>query len=303
MGIEGERGQEIVVPGQLYSLSHPGSALFSGYGLTTHAGRKDRLIGLLMVDRPRPVDPNWLAEIETLYGDYRLVPMTASGERGLVTQMRIAAESVPHLARFLHPMGQAITRVLQPLLETPPAPVLKLRWSPEQQLWTSSFWQGLLPEMQAVFEQLGEGCFAAERADNTVAFVTHAADADIERFHDAPVRWRWELIPMPSAPLIRFRAAILDTPDNSYVLEHFLNLEDPGQAHCLARLVDQEELIFDFYGQDYEYAYSKKIAHPPARRQDLQEIVRWAIEYYGTIPERERDFDRAKALFQRYFAV
>ncbi|HEX9597289.1 MAG TPA: hypothetical protein VF982_10455 [Anaerolineales bacterium] len=305
--MERPRNPEEIHPGQLYFLAHPGSELFSGYGLTTQEGRQDRLIGLLMVDRPRPVDPAWLAEIDVRYGDYQLIPMTATGERGLVTQMRIAPESLAFLGRFSGgPLGAVeheFARVLQPLLDNPPAPILKLRWSAEQHLWTSAFWQGLPPEMQAVFEQFGDGCFAAERADHTVAFITHAKDADIDRFHRAPVRWQWELIPMPTAPLIRFRAAILDKPSEPYVLEHFLNLADPEQARCLARLVNQKELTLDFYGQDYEYAYSKQLAHPAERRQDLQEIVRWAIEYYGSIPAHARDFDRAKALFQRYFSV
>ncbi|HEX9596787.1 MAG TPA: hypothetical protein VF982_07915, partial [Anaerolineales bacterium] len=196
--MERPRNPEEISPGQLYFLAHPGSELFSGYGLTTQAGRQDRLIGLLMVDRPRPVDPNWLAEIEALYGDYQLVPMTAGGERGLLTQMRIAAESVPFLTRFSHPMGQAITRVLQPLLETPPAPVLKLRWDDEHKLWRSEFWLGLLPVLQEVFTKMGYGALAVERDDQSVGFVVHAPDADIEQFRTAPVRYAWQLIPMAS---------------------------------------------------------------------------------------------------------
>jgi hypothetical protein len=144
--------------------------------------------------------------------------------------MRIAPESLAFLERLSHPIAQEFARVLQPLFDNPPVPILELRWSREQCFWTSIFWQGLPPEMQAVFAKLGDGCFAAERTDNTVAFIAHASDADIERFHDAPVRWRWELIPMPTAPLIRFRAAIMDNPANPYVFEHFLTLQDPDQA-------------------------------------------------------------------------
>ena len=43
-------------PGQLFFLRHPGSDFtFSGYGLASEAGRKDLLVGLVMVDRPRPI--------------------------------------------------------------------------------------------------------------------------------------------------------------------------------------------------------------------------------------------------------
>ena len=155
---EREQNKEDLQPGQLYFLSYPDSDLFAGYGLTIQAGRKDRLTGLLMVDRPQPVDPAWLSRIEALYGAYQLAPMTAIGERGIVTQMRIAPESVALLQRFSHPMAQAVTRALNPLLETPPAPVLKLRWDEEQKLWRSEFWIGLPPVLQAVFEEMGYGC-------------------------------------------------------------------------------------------------------------------------------------------------
>ena len=301
--MERPRNPEEISPGQLYFLTHPGSELFSGYGLTTQAARQDRLIGLLMVDRPHPVEPACLAEIEALYGAYRLVPMAAGGERGLLTQMRIAAESVPHLARFLHPMGQAITRVLQPLLETPPAPVLKLRWDDEHKLWRSEFWLGLPPVLQEVFTKMGYGALAVERDDRTVGFVVHAPDADIEQFRQAPVRYAWQLIPMASAPLIRGRVAIEDDPAAPYLLEHFLNVGDPDQARCLARLVQQAELSFDFFGDEFEYRYSKKVAHPAVMRRRLVQMVRRAIEYYDKIPPAERDFDRAKAEFQRRFPV
>jgi hypothetical protein len=57
MGVEQPQPNEIIRRGQLYFLAHPGTEIVSGYGLTTTAGRMDHLVGLLMVDRPRPVDP------------------------------------------------------------------------------------------------------------------------------------------------------------------------------------------------------------------------------------------------------
>ena len=130
-----------------------------------------------------------------------------------------------------------------------------------------------------------------------MAFVTHAADSDIERFRNAQVLWRWELIEMPSAPLIRFRSAILDDPESPYLLEHFLNVDDADQARCLSLLVRQEELSFDFFGD--EYTYSKRISHPQRMREGLERMVRRAIEVCGDIPEAQRDFDQAKAAWQR----
>ena len=85
--------------GQFYLLSHPGSEIFSGYGVTVEEGRPDYLVGLLMVDRPHPVDAAWLEQITTLYGEYQLVAMTRTGERGIATQMYVALGSL----RFLRP--------------------------------------------------------------------------------------------------------------------------------------------------------------------------------------------------------
>jgi hypothetical protein len=301
--MERPRNPEQISPGQLFVLSHPGSDLFSGYGLTTHEGRKDRLIGLLMVDRPQPVDPAWLGEIEQRYGEAHLVAMTATGERGILTQMRIARESVRLLHGFAQPLARELTRALTPLLEKPPAPVLKLRWDEEQKLWRSDFWIGLPPVLQEVFEKMGYGCLAVERDDGQVAFVTNVAPADTGWFRDAPVLSAWQYVAMPTAPLIRYRAAIMDDLANPYKLEHFLNVADPEQARCLSRLVQQEGLTFDFYGEEYEYAFSMDVAHGERMRRRLDAYVRQAIAYYGEIPADERDFDRAKAEFQREFPL
>lgn len=303
MAVEGEPPSEVIRPGQLYFLTHPGSDLFSGYGLTTHEGRKDRLAGLVMVDRPQRADPAWLAEIERRYGDYQLLPMTTAGERGLLVQMRVEADSIGRLERLHHPIVTKLNQALQPLLNVLPTPVLKLRWDEKHRLWRSDFWMGLPDDMQAVFEKMGYGCFAAERADNTVAFITHASDADIHQFRGAPVLYEWQYIAMPTAPLIRHLSVILDKPSSPYRLEHFLNVGDPDQARCLSRLVSQPELSFDFYGEEFEYAYSTVVPHPAEIREGLEARVRQAIEYYGEIPAEGRDFDRAKAAFQRAFPL
>jgi hypothetical protein len=193
-----DRGKEILQRGQLYFLAHPGvEGIFSGYRLSTREARNDHLVGLLMVDRPRPVDPEWLKEIEEAYGEYRLVPMTAAGDRGLVCQMRVEKGSRGFLRQLCHPMAREIEHALKPLLDAPPSPVLKLRWDAESQLWASRLWVGLHPVFQEVFEKTGYGCLAAERED-IVAFVTHASDQDIEGFRDAPALYRWELVEMPT---------------------------------------------------------------------------------------------------------
>jgi hypothetical protein len=212
--------------------------------------------------------------------------------------MRIQPESLPYLTQTLSPQAGPLMEALTPLLDDLPAPILKLAWDAQQRLWRSEFWSGLSPALQAVFERTGAGCLAIERAD-LVAFAAHAQDADIAGFEGVSVRWHWEMVEMATAPLIRFRAAILDDPRDPYLFEHFLNIADKEQAHCLSRLVKQEEICFDFFGREYEYRFSKYLPQGEEMRAGLQRIVEQAIDSYGDIPAAQRDFDRAKAEFQR----
>lgn len=101
---EREPQRETIGRGELLCLYHPHTRdTFSGYGLTVMPNRSDRLVGLLMVDRPNGADPAWLLELEAIYGDCLLVPMTADGDRGLVCQMCIYPDSL-HLLRRLPPL-------------------------------------------------------------------------------------------------------------------------------------------------------------------------------------------------------
>ena len=65
----------------------------------------------------------------------------------------------------------------------------------------------------------------------------------------------------------------------------------------LWRLVDQEFLSFDFYGSEYEYAYSKQTAQPFIQRDYLRQLMADAIDYYESIPPEHRSFERAKTRF------
>src|SRR5215831_18911549 len=127
----------------LHFLWHPGSHdIFSGYGLEL---APSHLVGLLMVDRPEPVDPSWLAMIERVFGSYQLTPMTQSGERGLVCQMRIAGDSIQYLTDLPHPQLGALRDALVPLLEDLPAVTLLLGWSTEHRSWMSRIHEPRVP--------------------------------------------------------------------------------------------------------------------------------------------------------------
>ena len=124
----------------LLTLWHPGTTdTFSGYGLALAPAH---LVGLVMIDRPRPADPAWLAEVRATFGDYQLTAMTQGGERGLVCQMHITQESLRYLKRLEHPLTLALHTALSPLLHHPPAVTLTLRWDQASSVWVSTLVKG-----------------------------------------------------------------------------------------------------------------------------------------------------------------
>jgi hypothetical protein len=124
-------------------LWHPGTGdLFSGYGLVV---KPAHLVGLVMVDRPDPVDPQWLATIQSAFGDYQLVAMTQGGARGIVCQMVIAADSIQYLRMLPDPRLGAIRQALLPLVQDLPAVTLELAWYPGHRCWVSQIVQREVP--------------------------------------------------------------------------------------------------------------------------------------------------------------
>ena len=300
---ERELKKETVGKGELFFLGHPGTEdTFSGYGLTIQPGNKGLLVGLLMVDRPKPADPDWLKEVEATFGECQLVPMTAAGERGIACQMRVEPENLPYLCQYPGENAAAIKTALAPLLEHPPRPVFALRWDEPQRIWTSRFAHSAeLPgAIRGVFEGTGYGCLAAE-TNIGVVHVCHAADRDIEGFANKPVVYQWQLIKMPSAPLIRLEMTILDHPTNPYRFESFLNVAMEDQARVLAQLANQDQLYLAFHGDDYEHSFTKIVAHDRQQWQYLDELVAEAVDYWDKIPPEQRDFDRAKVEFMSRF--
>jgi hypothetical protein len=224
--------------------------------------------------------------------------MTTGGERGLACRMRIEPDSVPHLRRSFGPQTDAIQAALTPLLEQPPAPTLRLRWDDEQRAWTSRFAapNELLPEVRQVFEQSGYGSLAVE-TNVGVVHVCHAPDADIEGFRGQPASYRWELVEMPTAPLVRLGVRIFDRPAQPFFFESFLNVGEADQLHTLTRMAGQDKLYLAFYGDDLEYRFTKILDHDEGQWQRLDEITERALAYWQSLPPGQRDFDLAKAIF------
>lgn len=269
---EREKRKETIGKGELVFLGHPGTNIFSGYGLTLKPERLDYLAGLLMVDRPRPVDPEWLKQVEDTFGECQLVPMTVTGERGIVCRMQIEPDSQKHLQQFTSMKSSGIKNALTPLLNELPE------------------------EIREVLENFGFGCLTVE-TDIGVVHVCHAADADIDGFANKPVISRWQLIKMPTAPMIRLELTILDRPENPFRFESFLNVAEDDQADILSQLANQEQLYLAFYGDDLGYRFTKIIPHDKQQWQQIDELTLEAMNYLSNIPADKRDYDRAKADF------
>ena len=162
---EREPNKETIPRGELFFLGHPGAALetFSGYGLTSHPDRREHLVGLLMVDRPHPVSPDWLQAVQQAYGTTQLLPLTATGERGIACRMHIEPDSRDHLVQSPTAQAKALQFALEPLLDEPPNPVFSVHWDAEARLWRSAFAETneLSPAIREVFENTGYGCLAA----------------------------------------------------------------------------------------------------------------------------------------------
>lgn len=300
---EREPQHELPARGDLLCLYHPDTSnIFSGYGLVVRPGWPGYMVGLLMVDRPFPAPDSWLQNIRNTYGECELLPMTAGGERGLLCQMQVEEDSLPHLRYFAGLPGQreSFQEALEPLLERPPTPVLALRWNEERRAWLSELvLRNELPlAVREVFERSGYGCLAVESSCGII-HVCHAADDDIDNFINKPVKARWDMIEMPTAPLVRLELLVYDDPHDPFCFESFLNVAAPDQLAVLIELAGQAELYMAFYGDDLTYRTTAVVPHGEQQWQRLDEIISQAAAYWAGLPEEVRDFDRAKALYMR----
>jgi hypothetical protein len=128
----------IPIKKKLIYLMHPDKEdVFSGYGLPLE--NKHQLIGLLMIDRPYKVDDEWLDKVREEFGDFQLVYMTRSGERGIACQMKIERDSRKFLKEMDYPISDNIAKKLYPLLEYCPNPRFRMRWNDGTRMWVSDF--------------------------------------------------------------------------------------------------------------------------------------------------------------------
>ncbi|MFN8472276.1 MAG: hypothetical protein U0822_08810 [Anaerolineae bacterium] len=144
----------------VYGLWHPNTSdTVSGYGLAIQPGRKDWLVGLLMVDRPKPVDPVWLNDVEATFGGYELMQVTEDGARGMACQMYIEPESRRYVRAVEAALMADIAVVLWRFLEVAPKPRFRLSWDPNTHVWVSTFndERRQVPDMETLMEWMMDG--------------------------------------------------------------------------------------------------------------------------------------------------
>ena len=78
-------------------------------------------------------------------------------------------------------------------------------------------------------------------------------------------------------------------------------MTEEDQTKILAELANQESLYLAFYGDDLSYRYTQTIHHDFQQWQLLDELTEEARCYWESIPQEERDFDRAKMTFIRNY--
>ena len=125
--------RDMVKPQELLFLHHEHTeSIFSAYGLPTSIYHQ--LKGILMVDRPKPVEKTWLDQIESLYGSYELYQMTEGGERGLACLMNIEDSSWQYIKSFNFPLASPIVDIISSMS---PLVTLNMSWDDHSRLWVS----------------------------------------------------------------------------------------------------------------------------------------------------------------------
>ncbi len=144
----------------VYGLWHPDVPdIFSGYGLAMQPGRRDWLVGLLVVDRPQPADPAWLGDVEETFGGYELLQVTEDGTRAVACQMYIEQSSRRYVHIVQAPLMADIEIVLRRFLEYPPKPRFRMSWDPNTHLWVSTFndERRQVPDLETLMEWMMDG--------------------------------------------------------------------------------------------------------------------------------------------------
>jgi hypothetical protein len=151
----------------------------------------------------------------------------------------------------------------------------------------------LPPELAAFLKDHTYAC-VPHAMDIGTAFVMKVPGSDIQSVRGVvPVLLHQELYAHPAAPVIRLIFTIYDQPEQPLALETFINITDEEQRTDYAALANQPALPLLFFDEALTHQLTKVV--PFHNQQDSAALLQTADRLLLLIPERERDFDAAKA--------
>lgn len=151
----------------------------------------------------------------------------------------------------------------------------------------------LPPEIVEAIQDDEYACVTIATEEGT-ALLAKIPSMDIEDLHGTyPVQVRHELLGHPASPVIRITATLYDDPQRPFLLETFINPDDPHQRADYAALAGQEDLRLYFYDEIHQFRLAKAVVNRARERIPL--VLETADALLASIPPEDRDFDRAKA--------
>ena len=126
------------------------------------------------------------------------------------------------------------------------------------------------------------------------AIVAKLPGAEIEGLRGTfPIQLRHELFGHPAGPVIRLTATLYDDPDQPFLLETFINVDEEDQHADYAAFADQGEIPLLFYDEGHQHRLGKRVGN--GSRTQIPAILQAADELLAGVSVEQRDFDQAKA--------
>lgn len=151
-----------------------------------------------------------------------------------------------------------------------------------------------LPPELAGFLRQHQYAALLHATDLGTALILKAPGHEIARTQGrVPIGFTHELYNHPASPVIRMVTTIYDQLASSLAFENFVNVGDPDLRADYEALSRQDELVLLFYNQAVTHALSKRVRL--ADQVGLFRLLTTANRLLSAIPERQRDFDVAKA--------
>ena len=151
----------------------------------------------------------------------------------------------------------------------------------------------LPPELAEAIKGDDYACLTLATSRGT-ALVAKLPGTEIEGVRGTyPIQMRHELFVHPASPIIRLTATLFDDPDQPFLLETFINVDEDDQCNDYAAFADQDEIPLLFYDEGHQHRLGKTVGN--GNQRQIPAILQGAEELLAAIPTSARDFERAKA--------